>query len=285
LTNNISDCFINKKRLGLVEDLCGKEELIQIQSILNKCFEDILFKKNTKTSKLLSFISDLDNILEVDDSKLDLYNNVNRKEFIINNDETLKEAINIIKDAKILGFDSEQKPVFKKGVPASKIAIIQLCDANNSYIFQVQQINNIDSLLDILSNEEITKVGIGLKNDKQVLYNEFKCTLNAFIDFGILFKSKLFSSNELGAKKACLLFLNKKMQKSKNISRSNWENKELTLGQIKYANEDASCVYDAFSMMLIKYEFLLDILPLWFQEEYNNSTYDSLLEVFVTKGY
>ena len=283
MSNNISDSFINKKRLSLIETLCGSDELDNIKNLLNECFDNIISNKSTSTYKLLSFISSLDNIHTLDDSNKNLYHNTNRKEYIINNDNDLKKIIPLINKSKILGFDTEQKPVFKKGVPESKIAIIQLCDANNSYIFQVQKIKNISSLLMILSNKNIIKVGIGLKNDLQVLYKEFNCRMNACIDFGILFKDKLFSPNELGAKKACLLFLDLKLQKSKNIARSNWERDVLSEAQIKYANEDASCVYDSFCMMILRYEFLLEILPLWFQEKHKNNDYKNILNDFSKK--
>jgi len=283
LINNISDSFINKKRLSLIETLCGSEELDDIKNLLNECFENIISKKNTSTYKLLIFISKLDNIHDVDDSNKDLYDNFSRKEYIISNDEDLNKIIPLINQAKILGFDTEQKPVFKKGVPESKITIIQLCDENNSYLIQVQKIKNISSLLLILSNKNIIKVGIGLKNDLQVLYKEFNCNMNACIDFGILFKSKLFSNNELGAKKACLLFLDLKLQKSKNIARSNWERDVLSEAQIKYANEDASCVFDSFCMMILRYDFLLEILPLWFQDKFNDDEYTNILNDFSKK--
>ncbi|MGE3301201.1 MAG: hypothetical protein AB7I39_12310, partial [Arcobacter sp.] len=64
---------------------------------------------------------------------------------------------------------------------------------------------------------------------------------------------------------------NEKLQKSKNISRSNWENKELTAGQIKYASEDATVVYDVMNEILKQYPFVMKMMPEFFQEA-NNKT-------------
>ncbi|MDZ7820252.1 MAG: hypothetical protein U5K55_17365 [Aliarcobacter sp.] len=50
----------------------------------------------------------------------------------------------------------------------------------------------------------------------------------------------------------------KNYKNPKNISRSNWENKELTDGQIKYASEDASVVYDVMNKILEKYPFVME---------------------------
>ena len=73
MSNNISDSFINKKRLSLIETLCGSDELDNIKNLLNECFDNIISNKSTSTYKLLSFISSLDNIHTLDDSNKNLY--------------------------------------------------------------------------------------------------------------------------------------------------------------------------------------------------------------------
>ena len=85
------------------------------------------------------------------------------------------------------------------------------------------------------------------------------------IDLEDIFKS-LSSKNQIGAKKAASIILNKKLQKSKKMSRSNWENEELTSGQIKYATEDATVVYDIMSEILEQYPFVMKMMPEFFQE-------------------
>ena len=273
MQKDISESFIDNKRIKLINELCGVSESNVIKNKIDECFNTFLPLLDSNTQRLLTFINEIDNILDKNDENVDLYSLSSKKVFVINNDEDLEIAVKNIKRSKIIGFDTEQKPIFKKGAKASKIAIIQIADKHNAYVFQIQQIKDISSLLSLLSSSKITKVGIGLKNDVNVLYTEFKINLNSYIDFGILFKSKLFYKNDLGAKKATLLFLNQKLQKSKNTSRSNWENKDLSSSQIKYAAEDAACVYDSFCEMLKQHEFLIKILPKYFQENYNKNMY------------
>ncbi len=67
--------------------------------------------------------------------------------------------------------------------------------------------------------------------------------LKSTIDLEDVFKN-LSARRQIGAKKAASIILNENLQKSKNMSRSNWENKRLSIGQIKYASEDATVVYD-----------------------------------------
>ena len=88
------------------------------------------------------------------------------------------------------------------------------------------------------------------------------------IDLEDIFK-ELSSKNQIGAKKAASIILNEKLQKSKNISRSNWENEELTSGQIKYATEDSTVVYDVMSEILKQYPFVMKMMPMFFQERYS----------------
>lgn len=273
----ISESFLDNKRIKVINTLCSVDDSNIIKNKIDECFNTLSPLLALNTQRLLSFMNEIDNILDRSDENLDLYSLSSRKVFIINNEKDLNLSVDKIKKSKIIGFDTEQKAVFKKGAKASKIAIIQIADKDNAYIFQIQQIKDISELLSILSSSKITKVGIGLKNDVSVLYSEFGIRLNSYIDFGVLFRSKLFYKNDLGAKKATLLFLNQKLQKSKNISRSNWENKELSSSQIKYAAEDAACVYDSFCEMLRKYEFLIKILPTYFQENFNKKLFEQEL--------
>ena len=270
---NIANSFINKNRISLIQKICGEESKEKIENALNNIIKNIMNDADDKTYKLMQFIYKLDNLNNIETQNLSDYTQKDKTIHVINTQEALDKALISINKSKIIGFDTEQKPIFKKGVPPSKIAIIQISDNKNTYVIQVQQIKDISSLLGILVNENITKVGIGLNGDYSALYNEFKININACIDFGSLFKQKMSFSNEIGAKRGVMLFLNQNLQKSKKISRSNWENEILTDSQIKYASEDASCVYDMFCQMLKDYPFLIEILPTWFQDKYINTTF------------
>ena len=278
--SNISASFVNKKRINLLKKFCGDDVGIAFEKAFESTFENILDTIDEKTLKFVNFVTMIDNINDINDDNLPDYTLGNKKVHVIRNEKDLIKAVEQIKKSKVVGFDTEQKPIFTKGVPPSKIAIIQISDNKNCYIFQVHLIRNIRPVLDILSNSNIVKVGIGLNGDISALYNEFKVRLNACIDFGALFKAKMYYSNDIGAKRGVLLFLNQKLQKSKRISRSNWESEKLSDMQIKYASEDAACVHDMFCTMLVKYPFLVEILPHSFQDRYYKNYYDELLEDF-----
>jgi len=276
---DISESFINKSRVNLIKKICGDKAGEELEKAVSNAFDNISESLDEKTYKLLDFITKLDNINKYTDENLPNYTLKNKNVHIIRDEKSLNAAVLSLCNSKILGFDTEQKPIFQKGVPPSRIAIIQMSNDKDCYLFQVHLIRNIKPLLDILTNRNIVKVGIGLDGDNLALYKEFRIRPKCCIDFGSLFKSKMAYPNDIGAKKSVLLFLNKNLQKSKRISRSNWENSKLSDTQVKYASEDASCVYDVFCNMLLTYPFLAQILPSWFEERFNNKEYEEILKI------
>lgn len=268
--HKISESFLNEKRLNLISRICGEKSKQEIKEELSNAFNNTLKNLDKKTLDLVTFISKIDNIGLLSDENKPMYNLRNRKVHVINTQSAADKAVKELLNSKLVGFDSEQKPTFTKGEKPSNISIVQIADEHNCYVFQIQQIKNIKPILGILTNPNITKVGIGLRGDTKAFLDEFHIRFKCCIDFGALFKSKLYYENEIGAKKSVLFFLDEKLQKSGKSSRSNWENRKLSDSQIKYASEDAACVYDVFKEMLLKYPFLVEILPEWFQDKYSN---------------
>ena len=189
---------------------------------------------------------------------------------IINTTEQLNTAMKEISKTPFISFDSEQKPTFKKGQKAHGISLIQLATQTKCYLIQTKQIDNLQTLINLLEDNNIIKVGTGLKGDNEALYKQFKLKLKSTIDLETVFK-KLSSRNQIGAKKAASIVLNQKLLKSKNMSRSNWENENLSPGQLKYASEDATVVYDVMSEILKQYPFTINIMPPFFQKHYKDN--------------
>jgi len=205
------------------------------------------------------------------DSNTASYNIGSRTIEIINNSKQLESAMNSISKTPFIGFDSEQKPIFKKGQASHGISIVQLATQSKCYLIQIKQIRNLKPLINILEDASIIKIGTGLKGDNEALFRQFKLRLKSTVDLENVFK-KLSAKNQIGAKKAALIILDKNLQKSKNMSRSNWENKKLSDGQIKYAAEDATVVYDVMDKIIEKYSFIIDVLPPFFESQYSKNS-------------
>ena len=235
----------------------------QVETVLKNILENGSYEL-----KLMIKLFDLmDNSSSAENDLQASYSIGNRTIEVINTCERLKEAMNTILLAPFIGFDSEQKPTFKKGQADNGVCLIQLATKDKCYLIQIKQIKNLKPLINFLEDDKIIKIGTGLKGDNIALFKQFNLRLKSTIDLEDIFK-KLSSKNQIGAKKAASIILNEKLQKSKNISRSNWENTDLSDGQIKYASEDATVVYDVMNRILEGYPFAMNIMPSFFQAQY-----------------
>ncbi|OQY36657.1 MAG: hypothetical protein B6229_09595 [Spirochaetaceae bacterium 4572_7] len=127
------------------------------------------------------------------------------------------------------------------------MSIIQIATKSNCYVIQVKHIDNLDSLAKILSDKNVLKVGFGLGNDSKQLELMFGEKPKSLLDLSTYIKKNLLSKNPLGAKNAVSSFLNMKILKSKSSALSNWENRELSTSQVKYAAEDATAPLDVYN--------------------------------------
>lgn len=250
----------NQDRLNLIRDFCEDDLENEVENVL----KNILENGSNSLKSMIKLFDLMDNSSSVDSDLQVPYSIGNRTIEVINTCEHLQEIMNSIQLTPFIGFDSEQKPTFKKGEANNGVCLIQLATKEKCYLIQIKQIKNLKPLIDFLENEKIIKIGTGLKGDNVALFKQFNLRVKSMIDLEDIFK-KLSSKNQIGAKKAASIILNEKLQKSKNISRSNWENEELTSGQIKYASEDATVVYDVMSEILKQYPFVINLMPLFFQ--------------------
>lgn len=151
--------------------------------------------------------------------------------------DTLKEVIRcceIISESDVVGFDTETKPSFKKGI-FYDISLIQFSVKNDVFLFRINKTGLHPKIIDILVSPNITKVGIDLNNDlsalKKIQYFE---PLN-FIDLNAVALKNGFKS--IGAVKLSILLLGHRISKKQRIS--DWSADKLSDSQIKYAAIDA----------------------------------------------
>lgn len=253
----------NQDRLNLIRNFCDDDLENEVENVL----KNILENGSYELKSMIKLFDLMDNSTSTENDLQTPYTIGNRTIEVINTCEQLQEVMNTILLAPFIGFDSEQKPTFQKGQADNGICLIQLATKDKCYLIQIKQIKNLKPLINFLEDDKIIKIGTGLKGDNEALFRQFNLRVKSMIDLEDIFK-KLSSKNQIGAKKAASIILNEKLQKSKNMSRSNWENEELTSGQIKYASEDATVVYDVMSEILKQYPFVMKMMPMFFQERY-----------------
>ncbi len=144
------------------------------------------------------------------------------------------DAMDFLQVQTMLGFDTETRPSFKKGV-TNKTTLIQFATPDTAVLVRLMNYKIPDRVIQILENEKITKIGVGTAQDNRQLQKLRKFTPKSFIDLQTLAKTKGIEVFSL--RKLCELLLHKKVSKRQQLS--NWESKELSEAQIRYAATDA----------------------------------------------
>lgn len=158
--------------------------------------------------------------------------------FVPGSKEEFNSATNEIINSKMVGFDTESKPVFIKGQKNNGPHVVQFSLLNKAFIFQLHHKYCLEYLREIFQSDKVVKVGFGLKSDKTHIYNKFGVKLNAVLDLNTAFRKKGYRG-QIGARGAVAIVFNKGFNKSKRLSTSNWAMPCLSKNQLLYAANDA----------------------------------------------
>jgi ribonuclease D len=132
--------------------------------------------------------------------------------------EKIKRALH---DEKLLGFDTETKPCFKKG-RYHPVALLQLSARDQAFLFRLNKVHIPGFIIDILEDEEIIKVGVAIKDDLNGLNKLVPFEPDGFVDLQQYVKQYGIEDNGL-----------------KKSQTSNWEQDDLTHEQLEYAATEA----------------------------------------------
>ncbi|MCS6772257.1 MAG: 3'-5' exonuclease domain-containing protein 2 [Kiritimatiellae bacterium] len=153
---------------------------------------------------------------------------------LVDSDAALESAIRSISRSKILGFDTETKPVFKVGV-SHPPALVQLADEGEAWIFQLKKLKVLAPLFELLSDTSIIKAGIALADDLKKLRELHPFQPGGFAEIGDLAKKLGFKQTGLRSLAGLVLGV----RVSKREQRSNWARHRLKPSQVSYAATDA----------------------------------------------
>ena len=148
--------------------------------------------------------------------------------------EGLAEALKDLRRERVLGFDTETKPSFKKGT-THKPALIQLAGSERVYLFLLRKFPLESDLAALLSDPAIIKAGVAIRDDMR-----FLTALHDFAPAGMADLGDLARKNNLGVyglRPLAAQLLGMRISKSARCS--NWNNDSLTAQQVSYAATDA----------------------------------------------
>lgn len=153
---------------------------------------------------------------------------------LITNREQCRNAIDDLSKAKVLGFDTECRPSFKKG-EYYHVSLLQLSTEDTAYLFRLNEVTLLPEIVELLANPSIKKVGVAIGHDIQELQVLSPFEPGGFIELGDL--AKKLKIIKLGLRSLTGILLGKRLSKKAQVS--NWAAVRLSDVQIEYAATDA----------------------------------------------
>ena len=146
----------------------------------------------------------------------------------------VEKAVKALSKENILGIDTETRPAFRKGVHYN-VSLLQLSTADTCFLIRLCRTGMPDSLISLLENKEILKVGVSLHDDYQALSRRRRFKAGGFFDLQKYVDK--FGIQEMSLQKIYAIIFGERISKSQQLS--NWEQDVLTDKQKQYAATDA----------------------------------------------
>ena len=122
----------------------------------------------------------------------------------------------------VLGLDIEWKPYFSKTVKQNKASLLQLSSNDDVLLVQLFQVPMSNGLKEVLGDEGVKKVGVGIVGDAVKMLGDWGVIINGLVNIG---QGKSLAKVAFAATEV-------RLTKHKKICLSNWENKTLTTAQV-----------------------------------------------------
>lgn len=158
--------------------------------------------------------------------------------------KTFREVFPRLRSSKILGFDTETKPSFKKG-RKNKVSLVQLSNNELACLIRINKIGFPQELCELLSDGDVIKVGVATHDDIRYLSH-----IKNFIPAGIIDLQQYvreFGIECSGLKKLAAIVLGIRISKRQQVT--DWEANELTEAQKIYAATDAWVCYEIYDRL------------------------------------
>jgi ribonuclease D len=164
---------------------------------------------------------------------------------VVDSKEKVKSAVDVLSKAAIVGFDTETKPAFKKGV-FNHVALLQLSTKTKAFLFRLNQIGLPREICKILADPNIIKPGVAIHDDIKGLRLIRKFNPGGFVE--LQDSAKELGIQNFSLKKLTAIACGFRISKGQQLT--NWEADALTEKQQIYAATDAWTsleIYENFS--------------------------------------
>lgn len=169
----------------------------------------------------------------------ELIHDMNQVEFpgeihVIDSMYHLREAINVLRNANVVGFDTETRPSFRRG-PMRPPALMQLSTLSECFLFRLNKIKLPDQLVQYLTDPDCLKVGLSISDDFMALNRITPIEPQGFVELQQLVKQ--YCITDMSLQKVYAIIFGEKIAKSQRLT--NWEAPALTESQQRYGAIDA----------------------------------------------
>lgn len=164
---------------------------------------------------------------------------------VVDSEGAIEAACRDLASHRLIGFDTETRPSFKAGV-TNKVALLQLSTPERCYLIRLCRTKLHSSLLKILSNPDIIKVGADVAGDIRSLH-----ALRHFKERGFADLQQMASAwgiEEKSLRKMSAIVLGHRVSKAQRLS--NWEASTLTPQQQMYAATDAWVCIEIYNKLM-----------------------------------
>ena len=178
---------------------------------------------------------------------------------VVLSESEAERAVDYLLSQPVLGFDTETRPSFKKGVQ-HKCSLLQVSTSNCCFLFRLNYIGMCPAVKRLLEDTTVTKVGLAWNNDAHGLHQLGDFQMGTFVDLQDMAR-KLGIEDQSLAKLYANVF-GERISKRQQLT--NWERDVLDEAQKRYAAIDAwACVqlYVEFKRMTESNDYQLVVVP------------------------
>lgn len=153
---------------------------------------------------------------------------------LVEQERDIADACKLLAQQPLIGFDTETRPSFRPGV-TFRVSLLQLSTPTVCYLFRLNKIPLAKPILQLLESKEVLKIGADVAGDLRSLRQIRHFRDGGFVDLQTI--APQWGIGEKSLRKLSAIVLGQRVSKAQRLS--NWEAKELTPSQQRYAATDA----------------------------------------------
>lgn len=179
---------------------------------------------------------------------------------VIYTESDAEKAVQYLMRQKLVGIDTETRPVFKKGTK-HQVALLQASTNDTCFLFRLNRCGLTDSIVRFLEDNNVTKVGLSLHDDFRSLAQRRSFTPGSYIE--LQHEVKEIGIEDMSLQKIYANIFGGKIAKNQQLS--NWEADSLSEAQQLYAATDAwACIkiHEEVLRMKRDNDYILEYAPM-----------------------